>query len=234
MTPLQQLKRNHKETKFSSLRDSPTQSSETVCRELGLPKTVIIRGWCKLCPNKPRRMHFSCRLTRACAGNTDPARTPLAGSVPSLNLLPGQPNSPKPGSCITAITTGCCGSLFGGPPAAGATVSINSGVYSSYASNSLQSRHETQAQDLLTESARLWLAHTTAHRTERSPRGAPGWLSRLSVRLLMLAQVMIPRFGSSSSVSGSALAGRSLLGILSLPLSAPPPLTRSLILKMTE
>ena len=52
--------------------------------------------------------------------------------------------------------------------------------------------------------------------------GAPGWLSRLSVRP---AQVMISRFVSSSPVSGSVLTTQSLelLWILCLPLSLPLP-----------
>ena len=44
--------------------------------------------------------------------------------------------------------------------------------------------------------------------------GAPGWLSPLSIRLLILAQVTISKFARSSPVSGW-----SLLGILPLPLS---------------
>ena len=57
--------------------------------------------------------------------------------------------------------------------------------------------------------------------TEKAPRGAPGWLSQFSVWLLVLAQVMISRFMGSSSALGSVLAARSLLGILSLPVSLP-------------
>ena len=53
--------------------------------------------------------------------------------------------------------------------------------------------------------------------------GAPGWLSRLSIRLLILAQVMTSRFTGQSSASGSVLTARSLPGILSLPLSLPLP-----------
>ena len=48
----------------------------------------------------------------------------------------------------------------------------------------------------------------------------PGWLSRLSFQLLILAQFMISPFVSSSLVSGSTLTVQSLLGILSP--SAPP------------
>ena len=47
--------------------------------------------------------------------------------------------------------------------------------------------------------------------------GVPGWLSWLSVRLLILAQVMISHLMSSSTASGSALAVWSLLGFLSPP-----------------
>ena len=43
----------------------------------------------------------------------------------------------------------------------------------------------------------------------------PRWLSQLSVRLLVSAQVMISWFGSWSPTSGSVLTVRSLLGILS-------------------
>ena len=63
-------------------------------------------------------------------------------------------------------------------------------------------------------------------------KGTPGWLSRLSGRLLVSAQVMISRFLSLSPTSGSALTMWSLLGILSLPLSAPLPLALSVSLEM--
>ena len=53
--------------------------------------------------------------------------------------------------------------------------------------------------------------------------GVPGWLSRLSTQLLVLAQVMISLLVRSSPRSGSMLTAQSLLGILSLRLSAPPP-----------
>ena len=55
------------------------------------------------------------------------------------------------------------------------------------------------------------------------------WVAQ-SVRLPTLAQVMISRcrFPSWSSALGSLLSGRSLLQILCLPLSAPPPLSLSL------
>ena len=49
----------------------------------------------------------------------------------------------------------------------------------------------------------------------------PGWLSHLSVQLLILAQVMLSPFMRSSPTSGSVLTAWSCLGF-SLPLSAPP------------
>ena len=48
--------------------------------------------------------------------------------------------------------------------------------------------------------------------------GAPGWLSQLSVRLSILAQVVISWFMGLSRTLGSALT-TCLLGILSLPIS---------------
>ena len=51
----------------------------------------------------------------------------------------------------------------------------------------------------------------------------PGWLRWLSIQLLISAQVMISWFMSSSPASGCALTVRSLLEILSLPLSLCPP-----------
>ena len=51
--------------------------------------------------------------------------------------------------------------------------------------------------------------------------GVPEWHSLLSIRLLISAQVMISWFVSSSPTWGSALMAWSLLGILSLLLSAP-------------
>ena len=56
--------------------------------------------------------------------------------------------------------------------------------------------------------------------------GAPGWLSQLSVRLLISVQVMISRFVELSPASGSVLTVWSLLGILSLPLSLPLTLSK--------
>ena len=52
--------------------------------------------------------------------------------------------------------------------------------------------------------------------------GAPGWLSRLSIQLLILAQVMISWFVSSSPTWDLAWDS------LSPCLSAPPPLSLSL------
>ena len=64
--------------------------------------------------------------------------------------------------------------------------------------------------------------------------GVPGWLSRLSVWLLIPAQVMISGFVSSSPASNSALTVWSLLGILPLSLSAPPLLVLSLSLTINK
>ena len=55
--------------------------------------------------------------------------------------------------------------------------------------------------------------------------GAPGWLSRLRVSLLILAQVMISLV-KSSPTSGSVLTAQSLEPVsdsMSPSLSAPPP-----------
>ena len=56
-----------------------------------------------------------------------------------------------------------------------------------------------------------------------NPQGAPGWLSRLSVRLLISAQAVISWFVSLSPTSGSVLTVWGLLGILCLPLPLPLP-----------
>ena len=61
---------------------------------------------------------------------------------------------------------------------------------------------------------------------KKSSDGAPGWLNRLSVQLLISAQVTILPFVKS------ALTVWSLLGILSLSLSAPPSLPLSLSLSL--
>ena len=50
----------------------------------------------------------------------------------------------------------------------------------------------------------------------------PGWLSQVSVWLLISAQGMISQFVGSSPALGSVLAVGSLLGILSPSLFAPP------------
>ena len=63
----------------------------------------------------------------------------------------------------------------------------------------------------------------------RMVRGAPGWLRRLSVQLLILAQVMISRFVRSSPRSGSVLPGQSVLRVLSLSL----PLLHSSVLSLS-
>ena len=65
--------------------------------------------------------------------------------------------------------------------------------------------------------------------------GAPWWLSQLSIRFLILAQVMISWFKSSSPASGSMLIVGSLLGILSLSLFlCPSPPWLSLSLKINK
>ena len=69
------------------------------------------------------------------------------------------------------------------------------------------------------------------HYLKRRP-GAPGWLSRLSGRLLVLAQVMISRLVSLSPESGSVLTTRSLLGILFLSLLLPCSRVRALSLSL--
>ena len=58
--------------------------------------------------------------------------------------------------------------------------------------------------------------------------GVSGWLSQLSNRLLVSAQVTISHLVSSSPALDSALTVGSLLGILSLwlSLSAPPTLSQ--------
>ena len=53
--------------------------------------------------------------------------------------------------------------------------------------------------------------------------GHPGGSGRLGVRLSISAQVIISRLMGSSPTWGSAMTARSLLGILSLPLSLPLP-----------
>ena len=52
--------------------------------------------------------------------------------------------------------------------------------------------------------------------------GAPGWLSQLSVQLLISTQVMISQFVRSSPGSSSVLTTWSLLGILFLSFSLCP------------
>ena len=69
---------------------------------------------------------------------------------------------------------------------------------------------------------------------EKQLRGALGWLSRLSLWLLILAQVMISQFVGSSPTSGSSLTVWSLLGILSLSLPYSCSLSLSLSLKINK
>ena len=72
------------------------------------------------------------------------------------------------------------------------------------------------------------------HWFKREPRvGAPAELSWLSIRLLILAQVMISWFVGSSPKSGSVLTARSLLEILSLSLCPYPVSTVSLSLSLS-
>ena len=61
--------------------------------------------------------------------------------------------------------------------------------------------------------------------TKMSTPGAPGWLSQLSVSLLISVQVMMLWFVRLHPVLGSALTAWGLLGILSLSLPAPPQIT---------
>ena len=69
---------------------------------------------------------------------------------------------------------------------------------------------------------------------KNNKRGAPGWLSRLSVRLLVSAQVVISWFVSSSLASGSVLTVRSLLGILALSSLSGLPRSCCLSLKISK
>ena len=73
---------------------------------------------------------------------------------------------------------------------------------------------------------RLWGGFVLAMTVSLSVRpvlkrclGAPAWLHQLSIRLFVLAHVMISQFMSLSPSSGSALTAWSLLGILSLSLT---------------
>ena len=63
--------------------------------------------------------------------------------------------------------------------------------------------------------------------------GVPGRYDRLNIQRLVSAQVTISWFARSSPVSGSAPTVWSLLGILSLPLSAPPPIVRACTLSLS-
>ena len=66
--------------------------------------------------------------------------------------------------------------------------------------------------------------------------GEPGWLSGLSIQLLVSAQVTISWFIGSSPGLASALTVWSLLWILSLSpfLSAPPQLMRMCALSLSQ
>ena len=64
--------------------------------------------------------------------------------------------------------------------------------------------------------------------------GAPGWLSRLRVHLLLSAQVRISWFMESRSTLGSRLRARACLGLFpSHPLSLPLPHLHSLSLSIS-
>ena len=64
--------------------------------------------------------------------------------------------------------------------------------------------------------------------------GVPGCLSWLNVRLLVSAQIVIPRFVSSSPTSGFVLVAQSLLEIFSLSLPLPCSLSLSLFLSLSK
>ena len=63
-------------------------------------------------------------------------------------------------------------------------------------------------------------------------KGARGWLSRLSIQLLILVQVMILGFLHLSPTWGCVLTAHSLLAILDLPLSLAFPCSLSLALSL--
>ena len=68
--------------------------------------------------------------------------------------------------------------------------------------------------------------------SEERPRGVTWGLSRLSLGLLISAQVVIAHFVGSSPPSGSVLTAR--LGFSPSPLSAPPLLTLSVSLSLSQ
>ena len=70
--------------------------------------------------------------------------------------------------------------------------------------------------------------------TYQDLRGAPGWLSGLSILFSILAQVMISRLGGGSRALGSAVTAQIQLGILSLPLPLPLPCSCSLSLSQNR
>ena len=93
----------------------------------------------------------------------------------------------------------------------------------------------------------VWGAHFTHRETEVQRRrdllkyllswgrgAARGWLSRVSIQLLVSAQGMISRFWGLSPMSGSTLTAQSLLGILSLSLSLSALPLLSLSLKIIK
>ena len=72
-------------------------------------------------------------------------------------------------------------------------------------------------------SHRLWSKQISLTCYEMAVGEASGWLSQLSIPLLILAQIMISQFLGSCPEWGSVLTVGSLLGILSHPLSQPLP-----------
>ena len=71
-------------------------------------------------------------------------------------------------------------------------------------------------------SMNLTLGFRDTYKQESPGTGPPEWPRQLSVTIMVLAQVMISRFVGLSPKPGSVLTARSLLGILSPFLSAPP------------
>ena len=98
---------------------------------------------------------------------------------------------------------------------------LTSGPVSSVASVNMywwpMTRHDHMAQPLALVRCSQKHVSSSMHQL-----GAPGWLSRLSIWLLVLAQVMILWFVSLSPPSGSSpMLGRAWLGFSLLSLSAP-------------
>ena len=68
-----------------------------------------------------------------------------------------------------------------------------------------------------------WLLDTRSLGSKRFIWGALGGLSQLSIQLLVSTWVMISQFVGSNPALGSVLMVQSLLGVVFLPLSLPPP-----------